>query len=167
MKRAALLIAMVALGALPALGSGEGNVYGTVLTYDQADGAPGLGVRVGWNLNAAITFDFAVNLMDNTDLDASTGYVGSIRATPLDFGAKYRFPIGMYVGGGVSYVLFHAGDLDVDEEVGFYGRVGYQRAISGGWSWFVEGLYRDYEADVGVIVDLSGPGVAGGALVRW
>lgn len=167
MMRAAHLVALVLLVASPALAGGEADLYGTYVSFDQAEESFGAGVRVGWVLSGGLSADFAVTFLENGELTPTTGYTGDLQVTPLELGLKYALPNGFYVGGGVSYLLFETDNFDIDEETGYYGRIGYQRVGPSGWGWFVEGIYRDFDADVGVVVDMSGPGFSAGATVKW
>lgn len=73
---------------------------------------------------------------DNDDIK-----LGGIDANVFDFGARYTFPMELYIGGGLSYFDLDHDTASIDGEWGFYGLVG--------WSFggehircFIEGMYR-------------------------
>jgi hypothetical protein len=168
MKRAALLIALT-LVAAPAFAGGYADLYGTWIDFSEQNGdAPGAGVRVGWYVTESFALDVSVNLLDSVELTSDDFISGEIQLRPIDLGLKYGFPFGLYLGAGASYVFFDTSNLDVDEEVGYFGRVGFEQVGPTGWGWFVEGIYRDVDAELfGIKVDLSGAGVSIGGKVKW
>lgn len=168
MKRAALLIALTLLAA-PAFAGGYADLYGTWIDFSEQDGdAAGAGVRVGWYVAEGLSLDIGVNLLDSVELTSDDFISGEIQLRPIDLGVRYAFPFGLYLGAGASYVFFDTSNLDVDEDVGFFGRVGYEQVGPSGWGWFVEGVYRDVEAELfGIDADLSGAGFAIGGKVKW
>lgn len=167
MKKA-LLLALAAgafcLAASPSMAGGlhfYGSYWDVEDLGDTAGGGVLLAIPLGAaqrvNLDLGATYyeqfedeDFFDRLIDDED---SPFLRNSVEVIPLDVGLSFNVgpaaPVNLTVGGGATYFLLDTDRSEVDDEAGWYGRVGAELGGGGGGlGFFVAGVYRAAEATV-------------------
>jgi len=149
----ALLLATT-LVAAPAAAGGFG-AYGAYWDTDAADQAAGGGLRLGLPLGPVLQLDLGATYYEelvNRPFDAlgdvDTPFVeNGLQVLPVEAGLRLNLGangrVNPYLGGGAQYLFLDSDFGDVDDEAGWYARLG---AEFGGF--FVEGGYRGVEATV-------------------
>lgn len=190
----AILVALV-LGATPAFAGGL-SVYGTYWNTDAADEAAGAGVRLGIPLGRVVQLDLGATyyeeLVDRPfDAlgDVETPFVeNGLQVIPVEAGLRLNFAessrLNPYIGGGATYYFIDSDFGNVDDEAGWYARIGAEFGEPGGSGFFAEAGYRGVEVTVEndpsdfddfddldfeeqTDVDLSGAVVNAGYVWRW
>lgn len=177
------LFALAALVAgAPAL-AGDLGFFGSYWDTDQIGETAGGGVR--WAIgDAALRLELRGSYFpDLTEdfselVDDGSGEL-EVEAIVPEAGVAYNFAPGastqFYLGGGLSYYLLDATDVELDDEVGYYGVAGLRLGGQGdGAAFFAEVMYRSVEGTVededlidDVDVDLSGPAANIGVLFHF
>ena len=123
-------------------------------------GGVGLGFKFGRKLALEIAGTYYEELdEDPFDLleDGESPFVdGGFDVIPIDAG--FRWSAGTGLGGGfylgVGATLFmidsNVDGVEVDDEAGWYAKIGYDFGNGRGTTFFVEGLLRQVDTDVGV-----------------
>lgn len=149
---AALLTGSVALASNAHAMGGSIQAMGSWWDAGDSESTYGLGLR------GSIGDEFALDLGwtsfgEGDDLtiplpgDDDDINLGGIDANVFDLGARYTFPMELYVGGGLSYFDFDHDTGSIDGEWGVYGLVGWSfggEHIRG----FIEGMYRYTEGTI-------------------
>lgn len=161
MARKTILAFLLALGlgVTPALAGGL-SIYGTYWNTDAADEAAGGGVRLGIPLGNVVQLDLGGTYyeelvdrpFDEID-DVDTPFVeNGLQVTPVEAGLRFNFAersrFNPYIGGGASYLFLDSDFGDVDDEAGWYARVGAEFGEIDGNGFFAEAGYRGVEATV-------------------
>lgn len=175
----ALMTAFLGSLAGPAA-AGEIGVFGSYWETSDADEAIGFGSKLRFGiveLRGTYFQDVTADLADGSEME--------VRAIPLEVGIAVKFAqdaaVSPYVGGGGGYYLLDAGELDVDDEVGWYAVAGADFGRqSSGMAFNVEAIYRSMEAtvredadglpgdlDEEVDLDLGGLGLNAGVVFRF
>jgi hypothetical protein len=194
MKRVLVILAIIALGALPATAT-DFKLYGSYWNTSDVDdtfgGGIGLGIpfgESGFGLHAAATYyqELSDEPLDNL-FDDDEGFFEdeSLEVLPIDVGLHYNFaPRGAFspwIGAGASYFLIDTTreGIDVDDETGFHVSVGSNFGDPEGANFFAEAIYRSTEATLNrqrdddidirdeVAIDLDGVAVNAGISWRW
>ncbi len=178
MKRFAIALGLAALLASPASAGGLGGMVAYWST-DEAGGESGPGLKLELDFNNPWDLEIRWSLFEELER-VSRGLRFPIQATPVDFGLAYNYSrdskVNPYLGGGLSYVLVDSDFGEMPDELGYYGVAGVEFEVYPRLAIFVEGLYRQVEAEiegndlqsfVKVPVDLSGAGANLGLLYRW
>jgi hypothetical protein len=167
-KRIAICLLFSAILSVPVYAGVEVDSFVSYTSFDQAGESLGIGVRLEWLVNDAVSLDVGFTGLEDSNLTPSTGLSGNISVLPIDMGARYRFGNGFYAGAGASWVKTDASNVDIDDEVGFYAVGGWAKVYSNGIGYFGEIAYRDVSVNiVGTNVDLGGPIVNVGAKFKF
>jgi hypothetical protein len=137
--------------ATSAHAGGSIQAMGSWWDPDESASSYGFGLRgsigssfaldLGWTYYAGE--DISIDLPNGQEIVISDG----IDAHVFDLGARYTFPIELYLGGGASYFVFDSDVGSTDGNWGLYGLVGWSfggEHIRG----FIEGVYRYTEASI-------------------
>jgi outer membrane protein W len=185
MKKCILwLFAFVALTA-PLHAGGIGPMLAYWDTNDAGDDTRA-GVRLTVDLGPTWNFELRAAWFDGLSMIGGSGVVYNVEAFPVDIGLSHGFTTGAaqpYVGFGVSYVDIRARpaapdplrrtEVEVPEEVGWFGLAGLDYPISGTIAFFGEVYYREIEAKADSTdlpdfnIELSGPGANVGLILRF
>ena len=151
--RLVLFASLVALLAgLPAsAGAADFSIFGSYFDTDDFDEAAGFGLRLAFfegTTQLEITASYYDQFGSNFDLSLLDLELDVVKleldVIPIDVGA--RFNVGespLYFGVGGTYFSLDGDGGDVDDEYGFYGKVGGQ------WEhFFAEVGFRDVEGTV-------------------
>lgn len=170
------------LAGAPAM-AGDLGLYGSYWDTDALGETAGGGAKfvigdsaVRWELRGS----FFPDLTEDFDelVDNRSGEI-EVEAIVPEAGIAYNFAPGnttqFYLGAGLSYYLLDATDVELDDEVGYYGVAGLSLGGRGdGPAFFAEVMYRSVEGTVkdddlvrDVDVDLSGPSANVGILFRF
>lgn len=170
------------LAAAPAM-AGDLGLYGSYWDTDALGETAGGGAKfvigdaaVRWELRGS----FFPDLTEDFDqlVDDGSGEI-EVEAIVPEAGIAYNFAPGnttqFYLGAGLSYYLLDATDVELDDEVGYYGVAGLSFGGRGdGPALFAELMYRSVEGTVededlvrDIDVDLSGPAANVGVLFRF
>lgn len=176
-----------ALAAGPARATDLG-LYGTYWDTDALNSTAGGGIKLGFGeglvrfeVRASHFPDLSENL--NELVDNGTGRF-KVRATVPEAGVTFNFApesrFQPYVGAGASYYVLDTNRFEINDEVGWYGLVGFHvGGAEGGPAFFAEGVYHKVDATIEndsasdpdfngkVDFDLSGPAVNAGVLFRF
>jgi len=167
MKKALLLslaAGVCCLAASPATAGGL-YVYGSYWEVDDLGDAAGggamlaipLGAAQRINLDLGATYfqqfeddDFFDRLIDD---EQSPFLENSVEVIPLDVGLSFNVgptaPVNLTLGGGATYFLLDTDRGEVDDEAGWYARVGAELGGGGGgFGFFLAGVYRSAEVTV-------------------
>lgn len=195
MRKIILMAAVASLLAAPAFAGGF-SVYGSYWNTDQVDEALGGGVRLGIPLGSVLQLDVGATYYEelvDRPFDAlgevETPFVeNGLQVVPIEVGLRFNLGenrrFNPYIGGGATYYLIDSDFGEVDDEAGWYARLGAELGAVTGNGFFVEAGYRDVEATVEndpadfedfddlefeekVAVDLAGPTVHAGYVWRW
>jgi hypothetical protein len=154
----ALLLA-TSLAAAPAAAGGF-SAYGTYWDTDAADSAAGGGLRLGVPLGPVLQFDLGasyyeelVNRPFRALGDVETPFVeNGLQVWPVEAGLRLNFAEGRrvnpYLGGGAHYLFMDSDFGEVDDEAGWYARLGTEFGEVEGNGFFVEAGYRGVEVTV-------------------
>jgi len=151
---AALIWGSVAQGEM--FGSELGAFY-TYLDAEDIDAGHGLGAKLKLNLAEILSAEGRVSYMRFGDED--------IEMVPLEAAVMVVLPLGNflpYAGIGAGYYIFNEGDIDLDDEVGYFPLVGLQFNLGDDIGLFAEGrwLYLETDSDdVKGDADVSGFGL--------
>lgn len=197
MARKTILAFLLALGlgVTPALAGGL-SIYGTYWDTDAAEEAAGGGVRLGIPLGTVVQLDLGATYYEELtdrpfdelgDIDTPFQENG-LQVIPVEAGLRFNFAensrFNPYIGGGASYLFLDSDFGDVDDEAGWYARLGAEFGEINGNGFFVEAGYRGVEATVEndpndfddfddiefeeeTEIDLSGALVNAGYVWRW
>ncbi|HXU44588.1 MAG TPA: hypothetical protein VN783_03620 [Thermoanaerobaculia bacterium] len=183
-KMLLLATALVASGLVagPAR-AGDFAVYGSYWDTKDLGETAGGGVKFGFG-NGPVRFDlrgtYFPDLSENFNQLVQDG-TGDFKVKALvpEAGVSFNFApdssFQPYLGGGVSYYLLDTNRFNLDNEVGYYGLVGFHAGGAGGGpAFFAEGLYRSVKGTVrdndiqnDIDLDLSGVAVNAGVLFRF
>ena len=150
------------------------SVFASQWDTEDLGEAVGVGVRFSWlftqnsMLDVGASFfeelDEGVDISSLSDLDSARLAEDGVQTIPIDVGLRWG-PRGLYVGGGVTYFMLDGpNSLNIDDEYGYYGVLGYQfgNRRSGGLGFFIEAKYRQVEGtlesdveDLGDIDDID------------
>lgn len=199
MKYRLILAAMLVLGlaVTPAYAGGL-SIYGTYWNTDAADEAAGGGLRFGIPLGATGVLQLDLGATYYEELvdrpfdalgDVDTPFVeNGLQVIPVEAGLRLNFAensrLNPYIGGGGTYYFIDSDFGDVDDEAGWYARVGTEFGQVNGNGFFAEAGYRgvevtvendpedfddfdDIEFEEQTEVDLSGALVNVGYVWRW
>lgn len=176
------LVLTALLAGAPAV-AGDLGLYGSYWDTDALGETAGGGAKfvigdsaVRWELRGS----FFPDLTEDFDqlVDDGAGEL-EVEAIVPEAGFAYNFAPGntaqFYLGAGLSYYLLDATDVELDDEVGYYGVAGFSVGGAGdGPAFFAELMYRSVEGTVEdedlfdeVDVDLSGPSANVGILFRF
>lgn len=163
MKHKMILAAMLVLGlaVTPAYAGGL-SVYGTYWNTDAADEAAGGGLRFGIPLGAADVLQLDLGATYYEELvdrpfdtldDVETPFVeNGLQVTPVEAGLRLNFAersrFNPYVGGGGTYYFIDSDFGEIDDEAGWYARLGAEFGEVEGNGFFAEAGYRGVEATV-------------------
>jgi hypothetical protein len=146
-----LIVAMLCLLAGP-VWSGEYCFFvsgSEVIDSEESFGA-GMRVSVGDAFGVDLTFTYYKNT--NVEFALADGVVeDTLGFMPIDLGVRYNMEVGAahpYVGAGASIIMLNLDELDVHDEVGFYGLLGVTFTVWKDLGLFVEAIYRDAEAPI-------------------
>lgn len=147
------LAASLLLTMAPAVNAVDFSVFGSYFDTSDLAETYGGGVRLG--LFHRIQLQLAGTLYDSVEesIPIPGGGMGSVDVdmTAIDGGVAFYFggkATGFNVGGGLSYFIFDEATREADDEVGYYGQIGYQFK-----HFFLEGKYRVIEGTVEEIID--------------
>lgn len=139
----------------------------------------------GGGLKYAVTYDGLMPHLDvGVDVRAAwltfseddNDYGVDLDMVPIEltFLARYEVLDGSkpYVGVGVGYYFFDSDEIDIDDELGCYGIVGWNQKVMEHLSVFAEAKYLLLEPDVNGVastadIDLSGVGANIGIAMDW
>ncbi|HEV7667420.1 MAG TPA: hypothetical protein VGS22_02770 [Thermoanaerobaculia bacterium] len=181
------ILALAGLLASPALATDFG-LYGTYWDTDALNSTAGGGAKLGFG-EGLVRFEVRAShfpdLSENVNelIDNGTGRF-KVRATVPEAGITFNFApeqrFQPYLGAGASYYILDTNQFEVDDEIGWYGLVGFHVGRpEGGPAFFAEGMYRKVDATIvnddatdpdvngKVDFDLSGPAVNAGVLFRF
>jgi len=160
MKRTIFALLMAAtLAATPAAAGGF-SAYGTYWNTDAADEAAGAGLRFGIPLGSVVQIDLGaayyeelVNRPFAALGDIDTPFVeNGLQVTPVEAGLRFNFAeysrFNPYIGGGAHYLFLDSDFGEVDDEAGWYARLGTEFGQVNGNGFFVEAGYRGVEVTV-------------------
>lgn len=167
MKKAlflALAVGAVGVVASPASAGGL-HIYGSYWDVDDLGDTAGGGVMLAIPLGAAqrINLDLGATYYQQFESDdffdrliddrESPFLRNGVDVIPLDVGVSFavapRAPFNLTLGGGATYFMLDTDRGEVDDEAGWYGRVGAEfGGGGGGLGFFVAGIYRSAEAKV-------------------
>lgn len=194
-KTTPALVLVLALGATPAFAGGLG-LYGSYWDTDAAEEAAGGGLRFGFPLGEVVQLDLGATYyeelidrpFDALD-DVETPFVeNGLQVIPVEAGLTLNFAgsssFNPYIGGGGTYYFIDSDFGDVDDEAGWYARLGAEFGEPGGSGFFAEAGYRgvevtvendpedfedfdDIEFEEETEIDLSGLVVNAGYVWRW
>lgn len=184
MNRAFFALGLVALLAAPAA-AGSIGFHASWWDADEADDAAGAGAMIDFRVGRAVDFEVRATFFDDQETVA-LGQRVPFRAAIIDLGVAYNFVAGggkitPYVGGGASFYVLDV-DQDrqgrLDDEAGWYGLLGVEAPVSNNWVLYVEGMWREAEAQlkgndlgfgspVNQGFDMRGPTVNLGVAFRW
>jgi hypothetical protein len=182
------VLTLAGLLASPALATDFG-LYGTYWDTKALDSTAGGGVKLGFGegvvrfeVRASHFPDISENF--NQLVDDGTGRF-KVRATVPEAGLTFNFApeqrFQPYLGAGASYYVLDTNRFEIDDEIGYYGLVGFHVGRpEGGPAFFAEAMYRKVDATVKdddvtdpdnlngkVGLDLSGAAVNAGVLFRF
>ncbi len=173
---AVALLALAAFAPTPAARAADLSLMGSWWDTSDLGEAAGVGVRVSWQFSKATMLDIGAHyfeeLTEGTELD-DLGDLDfdqifeedGLQVIPIEAGVRFG-PGGFYAGLGLSYYLLDApSGVEIDDELGYYGILGWEFGKPRGFRVFVEGKYRVIEGDIGaditdvldtITVDLGG-----------
>ena len=134
------------------------DVFGA--RWGSKDLAETSGAGVGYSHPLSRRFSLDLRATDFGDVEAETVLDASFDLRPLEAGGRYwvvdSAPVMPYVGAGLTWALldssvgtlFDRRSVETDDELGYYAVGGSRFGGAGGLGFFVEGLYRELEADV-------------------
>lgn len=181
------ILTLAGLLASPALATDFG-LYGSYWDTDALNSTAGAGVKVGFG-SGVVRFELRgshfPDLSENVNelVDDGTGRF-KVRATVPEAGLTFNFApesrFQPYLGAGASYYVLDTNRFEIDDEIGWYGLVGFHIGrAEGGPAFFAEGVYRKVDATIvnddasdpdvngKVDFDLSGPAINAGVLFRF
>ena len=144
---------LLVLSVAPAAQAVDFSIYGSYYETKDLGNTYGAGLRLGlfhrFQLQLAGTFyegaEDTLRLADPDEQDIS------VDLTPFDAGFAFHFgpqATGFFLGAGLSYYILEEDRRELDDELGYYGKAGYQ------WShFFIEGMYRVIEGNLRDILD--------------
>jgi len=119
------------------------------------------GAGIGYSHPLSRRFSLDLRATAFGDVAARTVFDTAFDLTPLEAGGRYWIlesaPAMPYLGAGLTWAMLDAQPVDAliptqsvetDDELGYYVVGGSRFGGGGGLGFFVEGLYRDLEADV-------------------
>ncbi|MGD9872646.1 MAG: outer membrane beta-barrel protein [Kiritimatiellia bacterium] len=177
MKKTACFIAL-ALSAASVFAGGGIGFFGSYWDIDDSDDpAIGGGVKLKTpilpRLFLEIRGSYLVDFVEGTDDES---------LIPVEAGLAIDFPLGEQVtlfagGGGGYYISPEYDDVDMDDEVGYYGVAGVEIMLSEYIALFAEAKYTAVEFDGAEVEDLDiefdddaemkGLGVNAGVMLLW
>jgi len=152
------MVSVACLFTNMAFGAGIG-AFGSYWSTEDADSGYGYGVRLASTSDPAGYLEVRASRFDDLSDDDSSMDM-KLTVTPIDVGITLRGgpedAIEFYIGGGGSYYIIDseietAGgtkDIDIDDEWGWYGLVGFELDLSENLTLFAEGIYRNIEGSV-------------------
>lgn len=176
------LAAILLLVATPTW-AGDLGLFGSYWDTDELGDTAGAGVKYALG-DAGLRFELRGSFYPDLSRDLGGLIAGEdgdleVEAIVPEAGITFNFSpesaTQFYLGAGLSYYLLDAGDVDIDDEAGFYGLAGFATGgRSGGAGFFAEVLYRSVEATLEdnalvekVDLDLSGPSINMGVIFRF
>lgn len=144
------LLALVLL-ALPSTASAaDFSIHGAYWDTDDFGESLGVGVRVAFfeGVQMEVGASYFSDFGDDFDFDLDEFEFQDVHlemdVIPVDVGARFNFGESpFYLGAGGTLFLLDTSNADVDDEFGFYARLGWQFN-----SFFLEVGYRDVEGQV-------------------
>ncbi len=141
-----VMVALAAVLCAPASWALSGSVgaFGSYWKTKDEDAGFGGGVKA------------AVGLIKNLSVEARAAYFGDVsegfdlKVTPLELGLTYAFPVNEkftpYIGAGAGYFMLDGssdqyGDLEFDNQMGFYGLGGLEYEFAKSWALLAEITY--------------------------
>lgn len=183
MRRFLAVLAVLALGATAASANGVG-AFGSYWDTKDAESGFGGGAKLAVDLGSVVNLELRGAYFP--DLSDDVGAVNvDLKATAIEAGAVLRMPLSdtlaLYVGGGGGYYLLEAdsdlGDVDIDDEAGWYAVAGLEIGLSDSVAIIAEAKYTSLEATAqnddidelrdGADVDLTGLGANAGLMLKW
>jgi len=144
------LTAVLCLLLTPASHAGDFSLFGTYYDTDDYDEAVGVGGRVAFF--DAVQLELAASYFDEfgSDFSFDLDDLGiqvvelDLEVIPIDAGLRFNFGSSpLYLAGGGTYFLLASDSGSVDDEFGYYARLGAQ------WDHlFLEGGYRDVDGTI-------------------
>lgn len=162
-KVVTLLIAGLVVMAAPGLASSFG-LYGSYWDTDALGETAGGGAKLSFGggplqfeLRGTYFPDLSEDFSELIDSDDDL-FDFEVEATTLEAGITFNLApdssFSPYIGGGASYYLLDTNVFEIDDEVGYYGVLGFEAGSSdGGVGFFAEALYRVVEGTVAVDPD--------------
>ena len=190
-KWAMAMLVSVALAGGARADNGWG-IYGSYWQPGDWDGAVGAGGKISFEIAKHALFDARATWFDDFELDAGGDRL-QLEAVPFEAGLTITTglePVEVYFCGGMSWYTMDGGiyqsgvktDVDFDDELGFYGGIGFEVPVSEDVAHlgatritlFAEALYRYVSVDeisvgAGTFAgeDMGGFAANAGVMIRW
>jgi hypothetical protein len=189
MKKLKIAI-LVSLCAAATAGAGELGFYGAYWSPDEVDAGYGAGAKLDFDLGSALDLElrgtYFPDMSDDTgrdlDFEIIAAEAGLRLEIPLDDTSHHTV---IYFGGGAGFYFMEVdsddpgiSDVNVDDEVGWYGLGGIEVGVSENAALFAEAMYRSVEATAEgddfennieghVDIELDGIGANAGVVLYW
>lgn len=149
MRKHLWFFALIALlAASPAAADNSFGLFGTFYDTEDVDQSVGGGIRtrLGW-------LDLRASFLNDLTRDTEPERLDfELQAIPLEAGLAFNFlesgAWSPYAGGGASYMMLDSDEVEIDDEVGFYGVLGSDFGMRDNLNFMVEAIYRNMEAKV-------------------
>lgn len=135
------------------------SVMGSWWDTDSLGQTAGGGIRLSWAFGNASALDLSAFYFQKLDETKDINNFGDLEdalikdgidVIPIDLGTRFG-PGGFYLGGGITYFMIDApSGVEIDDEVGWYGSLGWEIGDDDGLRFVIEGIYRDVEGRVNV-----------------
>lgn len=166
------------------------GVFASHMDTSDLDNSVGYGAKLQLNLSEQALLDLSVAYHDGLD-DELNGEAVELEVLPVEIGALFKISVAdnklyPYIGAGAGYYRLDLDDNNpttdnddaLEDEVGWYGKLGLEFRISENFGLFAEGRYRDITGTLEgnrftntdedeLELDLSGITFNGGLLITW
>jgi hypothetical protein len=186
-----IIAGVVLLMSFASARAGGLALYGSYWSPDELDAGFGGGAKAGFDLADMLELELRGTYFP--EMSEDTGRHADFEIVAAEAGLRLKFPLDednndtfIYVGAGGGYYFLEidsdeagVSDVDVDDEIGWYGLGGIELALSddNDISLFAEAQYRFIEATVEggdldetddeVDIDLNGIGANAGIVILW
>lgn len=151
MRRIVLVTGLLCLLGSSAFAGGFA-LFGAYAETSDVDEAIGAGARM--SVGHALTFDVSFTYFPETDGPALDG-LGTdyeLQVLPIDFGVRYLFDLDgifdPFIGAGATYYILDANNVRTDDELGYYGQLGFELTLYRTTNLMVEVMYRQVDATI-------------------
>lgn len=151
MRRILLVTGLLCLFGSSAFAGGFA-LFGAYAETSDVDEANGAGARL--SLGQGLSFDVSFTYLRETDGPAIDGLGEDyeLQMLPIDLGVRYLFDLDgffdPYIGAGLTYFILDANNVRTDDEVGYYGQLGFELMLYRATHLMVEVMYRQVDATI-------------------
>ena len=149
MRRILIVTAVVCLLSTSAWAGGFA-LFGSYWETSDADEAIGGGGRLSFGQGLSVDLGFTYYRETDGPSLEGRGEDYDLQVMPFDLGVRYLFDLDgifdPYLGAGVSYFIIDAESVRTDDELGYYGQVGFELTLHRNMNLMVEVMYREADA---------------------